>query len=129
MGVQFQDYLLKNIRPSIKINTEKTSSHTAIIAKGNRILCVAVNQFGYGHSRHTIHAEVNVIRELGDLSLLRHASLYVWRLTKAEEPTNSKPCSRCMRFLKKCQREYGLGTIYYTSKDEPLFLYQDDDDV
>ena len=69
----------------------------------------------------TIHAEKNVVKQLGDISKLRGADLYVMRLSRdhkkenKEKFLNSKPCDQCQAFLEKCMREYGLKSVYFTS--------------
>jgi hypothetical protein len=100
--------------------------HVAVIVKRGKILAEAYNRNGgrsngSGYSNHSIHAEKNVVKQLGDISQLRDADLYVMRVAPDRLNTgkhlfrNSKPCSDCRLFLEKCMREYGLKNVYYTS--------------
>ncbi len=81
---------------------------------GNRSL-------GSGYSDFSIHAEKNAVKELGDISKLRGADMYVMRISASRTNTtskkfmNSKPCPACDMFLRKCMKEYGLNNVYYTT--------------
>jgi hypothetical protein len=95
-----------------------TFMHTAVIMKRGKILARAENRIGTrskgsGYSDRTIHAEKAAVKELGDISKLRGASLLVWRVSSISVMP-SKPCSDCHLFLEKCMREYGLKAVYYT---------------
>ena len=98
-----------------------TSVHIAVIVYRGKIIAEATNKVGSrsrgcGYSDYTIHAERNVIKQLGDLSKLRGADLYVMRQGRSEQKfVNSKPCADCSYFLSKCMREYGLKNVYYTA--------------
>jgi len=92
--------------------------HTAVIMKRGKILARAENRIGNrskgsGYSDRTIHAEKAAVKELGDISKLRGASLLVWRVSSISVMP-SKPCADCHMFLEKCMREYGLKAVYYT---------------
>jgi hypothetical protein len=100
--------------------------HVAVIVKRGKVLAEAYNRNGgrsngSGYSHHSIHAEKNVVKQLGDISQLRDADLYVMRVAPDRLNTgkhlfrNSKPCNDCRLFLEKCMREYGLKNVYYTS--------------
>jgi pyrimidine deaminase RibD-like protein len=81
-----------------------THSHVAMIFQGRKILAIGQNR-AYG--TRTIHAEVDVIRALGDIAKLRGATLVVIRLAPSGI-LNSKPCPACTCTLQKCVRTYGL---------------------
>lgn len=108
--------------------SEVTSFHVAMLVKRGKILRIASNRVGSrsqgcGFSNYTIHAERNVVKELGDVSQLKECDLYVMRIHQnrmTEEKTfgNSAPCRDCQLFLEKCQRRYGLRHVYYTKKEE-----------
>jgi len=96
-----------------------TNYHQAVITKRNKILAIAHNSVGSrsrgcGYSYRTIHAERAVVKNLGDISQLRGATLYVYRFNSHDELRNSKPCSECQIFLEKCMREYGLRKVVYS---------------
>jgi len=103
-----------------------TSVHVAVIVKRGKILAEASNRIGSrssgsGYSKNTIHAEKNVVKALGDISLLRGADMYIMRLTnnKTKEGFDrflgSAPCNSCQLFLSKCVKEYGLKNVYWTA--------------
>jgi len=104
----------------------RISLHIAVIALRGKIIATATNRngsrsSGSGYSSHSIHAEKNVVKQLGDISKLRGADLYVMRISKDHTKVNSnrfmssKPCEECQIFLEKCMREYGLKNVYFTS--------------
>lgn len=107
------------------VNNYKTSVHVAFLIKRNKVIAVATNRVGTrsrgcGYSDCTIHAEINVVKELGDIKLLRGASLYVFRISKCRQKLgtdkiqNSEPCYNCHLFLEKCVKEYGLRRVFYS---------------
>jgi len=108
--------------------TDMTSFHIAMLVKRGKILRVAANRVGSrsqgcGFSKYTIHAEKNVVKEIGDISQLKDCDLYVMRITENRMTHernfgNSAPCRDCQLFLEKCQRRYGLRHVYYTKREE-----------
>ena len=106
-------------QPIPTIHPLNTSMHHAIILRGNKILASAFNKVGSrsrgsGYSEKTIHAEVNVVKSLGDMSLLRGATLIVVRHGSDGTLKSSKPCRSCHNFLEKCMAEYGLRKVIYS---------------
>ena len=102
------------------------SIHVAALMRRGQIVAYATNGFGSrsrgsGYSQSSIHAEKNVIKQLGNIHELRGLDMYVVRISRnyKSEGTNqfigSKPCSQCKVFLDKCMREYGLKNVYYMS--------------
>lgn len=69
---------------------------------------------GAGYSKFTIHAERAAIKAVGDISLLRGATMVVVRVNKLGELLNSEPCHECRCVLEKAMREYGLRRVYYS---------------
>ena len=113
--VAIQDYL------SIYSPTQKhtTHFHIAFLFLRGKLLAVATNQIGsrsrgVGYSEYMIHAERAVVKEIGDLSKLKDATLVVIRLGKNGEFLSSKPCKGCQLFLEKCIKCYGLSSIYHS---------------
>lgn len=99
-----------------------THYHQALIIKGNKILASAHNSMGSrsrgsGYNDNTIHAEVAVVKSLGDISLLRGATLIVYRNNAIGELRNSKPCHDCQCFLNKCIDKYGLRKVLYSVEE------------
>lgn len=103
-----------------------TSVHIAILVKRGKLLAKASNRIGTrsrgsGYSNQTIHAERNVIKDIGDISLIRGADMYIMRLSKDKKKEGfdrflgSAPCDSCHLFLSKCMREYGLKNVFYTA--------------
>ena len=104
--------------------THNTFLHVAAIVKRGKVLATAQNRIGSrskgcGYSNYTIHAEKSVVKKLGDVSLLKDATLCVWRVSSMSV-LPSKPCSDCHKFLQKCMREYGLKSVQYTDTIIPL---------
>jgi hypothetical protein len=100
------------------------SIHVAVLMKRGKIIAQATNEFGSrsrgsGYSDRSIHAERNVVKEIGNIQNIRGAEMYVVRLSRNVNCTDSpfagsKPCAECAVFLGKCMREYGLKNVYYT---------------
>ncbi len=105
-------------------NVINTFIHIAILMRGKRIIAIAKNRLGTrtrgcGFNTMTIHAEIAVIKKLGDMSQLKGLNLVVLRY--GIEPrywTESHPCKDCMKFLNKCFDKYGLNRVYYSHKHE-----------
>jgi len=70
---------------------------------------------GCGWSDYTLHAELAVIKKLGNKELLRGAILIVVRLTNDPDHfINSHPCDTCKLTLTKHMRDDGLRAVYYS---------------
>lgn len=106
----------------------KTSVHVAVLLKRNKVIAVATNKIGSrsrgaGWSDCTIHAEKNVVKELGNLELLRGATMYVFRISRCrtkegvDKIQNSEPCYDCHIFLQKCIQKYGLRKVLYSTNE------------
>jgi len=109
--------MMENRRPDVL--PHNTHYHQAVLVRRNKILSIGHNSVGsrskgVGFSHQTIHAERAVVRNLGDISLLRGATLYVYRYNAHDKLLDSKPCSECQIFLEKCIREYGLRKVVYS---------------
>ena len=88
-------------------------NHVALIFQRRKLLAIGHNRpFGSGHT-HTVHAEVDAVRNLGDMNKLRGATLVVIHLGAATL-LNSKPCASCECMLQKCQKTYGLRAWIYS---------------
>ena len=101
------------------------SIHVALLVKRGKIIAEATNAFGSrsrgsGYCNSSIHAERNVVKEIGNIHELKGADMYVVRIsrnidhTKNDPFMGSKPCAQCRVFLEKCMKEYGLKNVYYT---------------
>ena len=104
-------------------SVHKTSVHLAVLMRRDKVFATAFNRVGSrsrgcGFNEMTIHAEVNVIKRLGDNSKIRGCDLYVIRIPSESQMhrglMNSKPCHSCQKFLLKCMKVYGLRNVYYT---------------
>jgi hypothetical protein len=105
--------------------TCRASVHVAVLLKRGKVLAHATNRAGTrsrgsGYSDRSIHAERNVVKELGDISMLRGADMLIMRISRTclgdgleDALLPSKPCRDCSLFLEKCIREYGLRRVYY----------------
>jgi hypothetical protein len=101
------------------VHPHKTHFHQAVLIKRNKILAVGHNMIGSrskgcGYSDRTIHAERAVVKNLGDTSQLRGATLIVYRYNSHDKLLDSAPCSECELFLVKCMKEYGLRKVVYS---------------
>ena len=119
----FLDAFLSDPRTTNLKFVHRTQVHLAILVKRGKVIAQASNRIGsrskgVGFSDKTIHAERNCVRQLGDISQLRGADMYIMRVSKdSDNPVfmGSKPCHECEVFLEKCIREYGLKKVFYTS--------------
>lgn len=127
------DIFLQNILNDPVVNNKTlahfTSIHIAVIMKRGKIICTAANKIGgrtngSGWSDNTLHAEKAVVKELGDLNILRDSTLYVIRISRAKSKVgfdrimSSEPCHDCRLFLEKCRSKYGLRRVFYYGNDD-----------
>jgi hypothetical protein len=117
------EYILKNPRIVKLKYAHFASIHVAILMKRGKIIAEATNAFGSrsrgsGYCKGSIHAERNVVKELGNIHELKGSEMYVTRVSRNSNLINpfigSMPCAQCKVFLDKCMREYGLKGVYYT---------------
>jgi len=118
------EHILSNPRTANLRRAHNSNIHVAVLMKRGKIIAEATNNFGSrrlgsGYSDRTIHAERNVIKEIGNIQNIRGAEMYVVRLNRNECEGHdafygSKPCYGCQIFLAKCIKEYGLKNVYYT---------------
>ena len=119
------DQILSNPRTVNLRYAHFASIHVAVLMKRGRIIAEATNGFGSrsrgsGYCASSIHAERNVVKEIGNIHELKGAEMYVVRISRnkdleVEDPfVGSKPCAQCRVFLEKCIKEYGLKNVYYT---------------
>ena len=116
----FQRFLQDPRTTSLK-EKHYASLHRAVLVKRGQVIADATNNYGSrsrgsGYSRSSIHAEKNVVKRLGDVSLMKNADMYIMRFSRENEMRllKSTPCSACLVFLQKCMKEYGLKNVYYT---------------
>jgi hypothetical protein len=97
-----------------------TSLHVAFLyGRRGALLGMATNRCGTrssgaGYSANTIHAERAVLKLVGDISMLRDATLVVVRVSKRGELMNSAPCHECRCHLQKAMDKHGLRAVYYS---------------
>ena len=119
------EHILSNPRTVALKYAHFASIHVAVLMKRGKIIAEATNGFGSrsrgsGYCKNSIHAERNVVKEIGNIHELKGAEMYVVRISRTADPEKkdpfmgSKPCSQCKVFLEKCIREYGLKNVYYT---------------
>lgn len=119
------DQILSNPRTINLRYAHFASIHVAVLIKRGRIIAEATNGYGSrsrgsGYCANSIHAERNVVKEIGNIHELKGAEMYVVRISRnkdleLEDPfVGSKPCAQCRVFLEKCIKEYGLKNVYYT---------------
>ena len=118
------------ILSSVPTKNHRTRVHVAIIQNRGKILSIATNSLGSrskgcGYSDRTIHAERAAIKKLGNLSLLKGATMTVIRIKDDGTIANSMPCHSCYVHLMKCIKEYGLRKVYYSTS--PTFTLQEEE--
>jgi len=82
---------------------------------------------GYNHSLNTqkcaVHAEVDAFRNI-NLKSVRNQTLIllVIRTNKSKELCSSKPCSNCIKYMKKITLKYKftLKHIYYSTREKTI---------
>lgn len=89
----------------------RTSNHVAILYIGRKMIAIGQNRLG---NRRTIHAEMDVIREVGDTAKIRGATLLVIRIGAQGNLMNSAPCPACKCLLEKCKKTYGLKSFLHS---------------
>jgi len=105
------------IRASTTLNT---SLHIAFVyGRGGVLIGMSTNRVGTrsrgaGYSSFTIHSERAVLKAIGDISLLRDATMVVVRVSKRGELLRSEPCHECKCHLEKAMRMYGLKRVYFS---------------
>jgi pyrimidine deaminase RibD-like protein len=107
------DHIVPNVWP------HTTNLHHATILLRNKVIAAAYNRVGSrsrgcGYGARTIHAEVNAVKSLGNMAMLRGATLIVVRHGCDGTIRPSKPCHNCHIFLEKCMRLYGLRKVVYS---------------
>ncbi len=65
---------------------------------------------GRGYNRDKVHAEVSAIKNIDKYHLYEHLVVYVCRVNSQGGYMNSKPCSKCMSFMK----DNGVGRVYFS---------------
>jgi hypothetical protein len=120
------EHFLEDPKTTNKRDAHYAELHLAVLVKRGRIVASAMNRYGTrsrgsGFARSSLHAEKNVVKELGDISQLRGCDMLVVRFSRNpvleghDRFLGSKPCYGCDKFLEKCMREYGLKNVYYTA--------------
>jgi predicted alpha/beta-hydrolase family hydrolase len=120
--VKLLDQIISNTRTINLRYAHFASIHVATLIKRGKIIAQATNGFGSrsrgsGYSAASIHAEKNVIKQLGNIHDLRGADMYVVRISRdprlegLDQFVKSNPCPQCTSFLEKCIKEYGLKNI------------------
>jgi hypothetical protein len=98
----------------------RTSFHVAFVYGRRDILLasstnkIGTRSSGAGFSRMSIHAERAALKAVGDVSLLRDATLVVIRINSKGELANSKPCEECEKHLNAAIKKYGLRRVLYS---------------
>ncbi len=116
--------VVRELGPSMS-QKHHTQTHIAFIIKRGKIIAYASNVIGSrhkgsGYNSRSLHAEVAVIKKVGDVRILDGADLFVFRWTPPGSSnqcpvSNSCPCHSCSKFLTKCMKKYGLNKVYYSS--------------
>lgn len=68
------------------------------------------NIVGRGYNRNTTHAEVSAIKNIDKYYRYENLVVYVCRINSHEGFMNSKPCAKCMEFMK----HNGVCRVYFS---------------
>lgn len=107
---------------SLKSNLR--SKHCAcLVKKNNEIVCFEVNQYTPTSTiKCSIHAEVSLHKNLNKRYIKNFNrskyDLWVIRYSSKNGLVDSKPCSRCVKYIKK--RMYYIDNIIYSNEDGGL---------
>jgi hypothetical protein len=100
-------------------NPLNTYMHVATIFRRGVPIVTARNRAASrstGGNAHTMHAEVAVVKKLGDLSLLQGCVLRVERYHDRDgHVMNSKPCHDCEMFLTKMIKKWRLKSVEWST--------------
>ena len=101
------------------MDVHNTSYHYAELFLRNKLLATARNKVGTpsrgcGWSANSLHAEMAVVKKLGDMNKLDGCILVVRRLNRHNEVLNSKPCKTCEKFLLKCMAKHKLLKVMHS---------------
>jgi len=118
------DQIISNSRTVNLRYAHFASIHVATLIKRGKIIAQATNGFGSrsrgsGYSSASIHAEKNVIKQLGNIHEICGSDMYIVRISRdpkldgVDQFVKSNPCRQCLPFLHKCFREYGLKNVFY----------------
>jgi deoxycytidylate deaminase len=120
------EYIIEAVEISKKSNMK--SKHGCIIVKNGKIISKGYNRYigynwthhseiqGKGLGKYSIHAEEDALKKV-DPCKLEGARMYVIRCgLNLDNPIflDSRPCSKCMKKIKKSIDKYGLKNIYYS---------------
>ena len=98
----------------------RTFLHVAVIyGRGGAVLATATNRGGSrsrgaGFSGMTIHAERAAMKAVGDVSMLRGATLVVIRVGRGGKAMPSAPCKECACAIASAMRKYGLRKVVHS---------------
>lgn len=107
-----------HLNRALKIASQSTcrKKHGVVVAKGRRVLAVAVNSYrnsprliGLEQDQRSYHAEINALKQL-DSSDLSKCTLYSVRVSASGEAVMAKPCPPCMLAIK----EAGIKEIIWS---------------
>jgi deoxycytidylate deaminase len=96
----------------LKETAEKSTMyhrHACALLSGGKILSKCVNT----QNKLSKHAEMNVIDDCVSRGISTKSFLIVLRISRTGTVHDSKPCSECLKYMKK----YGVKRICYSNND------------
>lgn len=119
MRQSLMDSLVEECKKGFSAGYRGQQVHFAAVVKRNKVLAMARNYYGIDGAawpqRGMIHAESAVLHKLKDLTLLRGAELFVWRVSRFNERVyHSDPCPKCSKMLDACILKWGLRRVTYS---------------
>lgn len=88
--------------------------HGCVVVSNGKIVAVSVNRRvgnpidGNGWRKSHVHAEIGALMSAGKKA--KKSNVYVARVTADGTPTNSEPCDKCLRYMKRL----GVSKIQWT---------------
>ncbi|ACH46859.1 putative cytidine deaminase [Feldmannia species virus] len=91
-----------------KRSQHSTFRHGSIAVSGSSVV-------GKGSNRRSLHAEVSAVKDTVKKKIgkgTRRLKVYVCRVSSAGMFMNSRPCAKCMRFM----RDAGVSKVYFSDQ-------------
>lgn len=100
------------------------SKHCACLVKKNKILCIENNRYNNFNSKIfcSTHAEISIHRNINKYNIKNFYKntydLWVIRYSKSNGLADSKPCSKCIDYMRKYM--YYVQNIIYSNENGNL---------
>lgn len=125
MGIKVKDRFILKAEESASFTHDKARYRmgAVIVGKGKELISQAHNYYILNGEDLTVHAEVAAIIR-ADKRKLKGSTIYVagfrHRRDGSKKPLKSKPCSKCMSFIRK----FEIGKIVYKDRSGNIVTEQ-----